>query len=119
MSSLNRGYRTQPITGAQFNHHGLRVKPVSDEDKLVRMTMAHMLWEKSFYVDGQDAAKTLVDLTQKVDPAFVSVVAKQAREQFKLRHVPLLLMRGLAKRGALKAADLTDVISVRTKLQNF
>lgn len=112
MSSLNRGFRTQPITGAQWNrtHNGLRVKPVSDEDKLVRMTMAHMLWEKSFYVDGQDAAKTLVDLTQKVDPAFVAVVAKQARDQFKLRHVPLLLMRGLAKRGALKANDLTDVI---------
>lgn len=112
MSSLNRGFRTQPITGAQWNrtHNGLRVKPVSDQDKLVRMTMAHMLWEKSFYVDGQDAAKTLVDLTQKVDPAFVAVVAKQARDQFKLRHVPLLLMRGLAKRGALKANDLTDVI---------
>ena len=112
MSSLNRSAaKSRSFTKSYAQtHNGLRVKPVSDEDKLVRMTMAHMLWEKSFYVDGQDAAKTLVDLTQKVDPSFVATVARQARDQFKLRHVPLLLMRGLAKRGALKAQDLTDVI---------
>lgn len=121
MSSLNRGFRTQPITGVQFtrNHNGLTVRSASDEAKLVRMTMAHMLWEKSFYVDGQNAAKTLVDLTQKVEPAFVTAVAKQARDQFKLRHVPLLLMKGLAQRGALKASDLTEVIQRPDEISEF
>jgi 60 kDa SS-A/Ro ribonucleoprotein len=111
MSSLN--YAKNPrlnMTPLARTHNGLAVKPVSAENQLVRLTMAHMLWEKQFYVDGADSAKMLIDLTQKVNPAFVATVAKRAREQFKLRHVPLLLARGLAKRNALKAADLADII---------
>lgn len=111
MSSLN--YAKNPrlnMTPLARTHNGLAVKPTDAKNQLLRLTMAHMLWEKQFYVDGKQSADMLMDLTQKVEPEFVATVAKLARTDFKLRHVPLLLMRGLAKRKALKASDLADVI---------
>jgi hypothetical protein len=120
MSSTNvRTAHRQNITGAQFNHNSLKVKPISSEAKLVRMTMAHMLFEKQFYVDGEDSYKTLQKLINEVSPEFVANVAKKARNEFKLRHVPLALMRGLAKNGTLKAQDLADVIQRPDELSQF
>lgn len=120
MSSTNvRTAHRQNITGAQFNHNSLKVKPISSEAKLVRMTMAHMLFEKQFYVDGEDSYKTLQKLIDEVSPEFVANVAKKARNEFKLRHVPLALMRGLAKNGTLKAQDLADVIQRADEMPEF
>jgi len=121
MSSLNRTVYRQNITGAQMaqNHHGLKVTALSPEAKLTRLTMAHMLWEKQFYVDGQKSADLMASLVTKVSPSFVSNLARQARDKFKLRHVPLHLMRSLAKSGALKAADLAEVIQRPDELSEF
>lgn len=121
MSSLNRTVYRQNITAPQFerNHHGLKVTALSPEAKLTRLTMAHMLWEKQFYVDGQKSADLMASLVTKVSPSFVSNLARQARDQFKLRHVPLHLMRSLAKVGALKAADLAEVIQRPDELSEF
>lgn len=120
MSSNNvRTAHRQSITGAQFNHNSLKVKPISPEAKLVRMTMAHMLFEKQFYVDGEDSYQALQKLVTQVSPEFVASVAKKARSEFKLRHVPLALMRGLAKNGTLKAQDLADVIQRADEMPEF
>ena len=120
MSSTNvRTAHRQNITGAQFNHNGLKVKSISPEAKLLRMTMAHMLFEKQFYVDGEDSYQTLQKLVAEVSPEFVASVAKKARSEFKLRHVPLALMRGLAKNGTLKAQDLADVIQRADEMPEF
>jgi 60 kDa SS-A/Ro ribonucleoprotein len=114
MSSLN--YK---ISTPTFNHNGLKVRSISNEAQLVRMTMAHMLFERQFYVDGQDSAKAISDLIPKVKPEFVAGLAKTARDKFKLRHVPLLLARTLAKTGKLKADDLADVIQRPDELGEF
>lgn len=120
MSSTNvRTAHRQNITGAQFNHNGLKVKSISPEAKLLRMTMAHMLFEKQFYVDGEDSYQTLQKLVAEVSPEFVASVARKARSEFKLRHVPLALMRGLAKNGTLKAQDLADVIQRADEMPEF
>ncbi len=120
MSSTNvRTAHRQNIAGAQFNHNGLKVKSISPEAKLLRMTMAHMLFEKQFYVDGEDPYQTLQKLVAEVSPEFVASVAKKARSEFKLRHVPLALMRGLAKNGTLKAQDLADVIQRADEMPEF
>lgn len=118
MSSLNRTAHRASVPVAQ-NHHGLRVKTLSPEAKLTRLTMAHMLWEKQFYVDGQSSADLMTNLVAQVKPQFVANLAKAAREQYKLRHVPLHLMRGLAKTGALKAQDLADVIQRPDEMAEF
>jgi hypothetical protein len=78
-----------------------------------------MLWEKQFYVDGQDAAMQMLDLVKQVEPSFVSALAKEARTAFKLRHVPLLLTRGLAATGKLKASELADIIQRPDEMSEF
>ena len=119
MSSLNRTVYRQNVTAPQYNHNGLKVAAISNESQLVRMTMAHMLWENQFYVNGQESAKIMSDLVSKVDPVFVQNLAVAAREKFKLRHVPLHLMRGLAKTGKLKAEALADVIQRPDEMSEF
>lgn len=115
MSSLNRT-ASRPF---ETNHNGLRVKQTSAETQLVRMTLAHMLWENQFYIDGQESAKVMMTLAGQVDPGFVSNLAKTAREKFKLRHVPLALMRSLAKNGKLQAQALADVIQRPDEMGEF
>jgi len=58
-----------------------------------------MLWENTFYEDGQSVADRIALLAEEVAPDRVAALAIEAREQFKLRHVPLWLVRTLAKKG--------------------
>jgi len=125
MSSLNRtafnyGKLVTPSLGRTVvNHNGLRTNAISPEAQLTRLTMAHMLWEKQFYMDGKDSAEVMNNLIGQVDATFVANLAQAARTKFKLRHVPLFLMRGLAKQGALKAQDLADVIQRPDEMSEF
>jgi hypothetical protein len=78
-----------------------------------------MLWEDQFYVDGKSAAEQLKQAVAKADPAYVPILAEKARTEFKLRHVPLLLMRELARNGSMRAADLDAVIKRPDELSEF
>lgn len=102
-----------------FNAAGLKVRNVSNEQRLLRMTMTHMLWEDQFYVDGVESHKILGELVNKVRPEFAAAVAQRARTDFKLRHVPLAIMRELARNGKLKADDLTAVIKRADEMGEF
>ena len=103
----------------QTNHNGLQVATQTAEAQLLRTTLAHMLWEKQFYIDGKSAAESLAQLVSKCRPEFVSALAVEARTRFKLRHVPLLLARELAKLGKLPAATLTDVVQRPDEMSEF
>lgn len=122
MSSLNRtafNYGKLVTPSTAINHNGLRTNAISPEAQLTRLTMAHMLWEKQFYINGVESAKVMESLVGQVEPSFVANLAQAARGKFKLRHVPLFLMRGLAKQGALKAQDLADVIQRPDEMSEF
>jgi hypothetical protein len=56
-----------------------------------------MLHEKEFYEDGESVVARIQSLVPKVKPELVAELAIEAREKFKLRHVPLLLVRELAR----------------------
>lgn len=116
MSSLN--IRTaQPMT---VNATGTPVRKLTNANEaLTRVTLAHMLWEDQFYVDGKTSAELMKDLVAKADPAFVSILADKARTEFKLRHVPLLLTRELARTGKLKADTLAAVIQRPDEMSEF
>jgi len=114
MSSLN--LRTQERV---INHGGVAVPKISVEAQLTRMTLAHMLWENQFYIDGQSTADLMKTLVAKANPAFVASLAETARKQFKLRHVPLLLARELARSGKLTATTLNDVIQRPDEMSEF
>lgn len=115
MSSLNM----RAVAAPEYNAAGLKVRKISNEQKLLRMTMAHMLWENQFYVDGTKSNEILGDLVKKVKPDFAAAVAQKARTDFKLRHVPLAIMRELARNGKLQANDLNAVIQRPDEMGEF
>lgn len=115
MSSLN--FRQSVYT--ERNAAGTPVRAISKEAQLTRLTLAHMLWEDQFYVDGKTASEQLSALIPAVKPDFVKTLAQTARTKFKLRHVPLLLMRELARKSSLKAADLDAVIQRPDEMAEF
>lgn len=115
MSSLNR---VLPVRNA-VNQAGTVVRGISAEKQLVRMTLANMLWENQFYVDGKQSAEIIGDLVKKSNATFVSNLAIMARTQFKLRHVPLLLTRELARTSRLAAHVLNAVIQRPDEMSEF
>jgi hypothetical protein len=115
MSSINR---TAPAA-LTVNSAGTSVKAISAEKQLRRLTMAHMLWEDQFYVDGKSNAQYLADVLKVVDPKSAQAVAIEAREKFKLRHVPLLIMRELARVGKMEASALASVIQRPDEIGEF
>lgn len=114
MSSINRVVR-QPA----YNSVGTQVPQINAERQLKRITLAAMLWEKQFYLDGKSHAELVRELVAKVAPSKVEALAQEARTKFKLRHVPLLLARELARHGKLQANALTSVIQRPDEMSEF
>src|SRR6201989_2974148 len=106
MVSLNKVVRA-------FTHEGARGKRFTPEMELKRSLMNCLLWEDQFYEDGVAIADRIKALVPKVAPARAARLAIDAREQMKLRHAPLLVVREMArneKHRALVADTLARVI---------
>lgn len=117
MSSINKSARKQTMKAV--TPAGTVVNAISLEKQLTRMTLANLLWEDQFYVDGKTTAQLIAELVAKCDAAFVSDLAIKARTQFKLRHVPLLLARELARTGRLAADKLNQMIQRPDEMSEF
>src|SRR5579862_2732997 len=111
--NLARGLRT---------HEGAPARHLSNELQLRRSVLACLLWEAQFYEDGVEIAGRIAELVPKVEAERVAALAVEAREQMKLRHVPLLLVREMARhkthRG-LVAETLERVIQRADELCEF
>ena len=105
MSSLNYAQRQFTTT-----HEGAKVRQIGVKQQLNRLVMANMLWEDQFYMDGQTSATLIGALVKQVDPEFTAQLAVKARTEMKLRHIPLLLVRELARNKTLKAQTVVDVV---------
>lgn len=103
-------------------HEGAKAKHVNPELQLRRSVMACMLWESEFYEDGSSVAARIKDTIPQVAPEKVVAIAIEAREKMKLRHVPLLIVREMARlsthRG-LVADTLARVIQRPDELSEF
>lgn len=78
-------------------HEGAPAKHINYELQLRRSLMACLLWEDSFYEDGQSIAERIAQLIPKVNPQKVYEMAIEARIMQKLRHVPLFVAREMAR----------------------
>lgn len=67
------------------------------EALLRRSVLACLLWEDNFYEDGVSGAENIKRLVPQVPAATVALLAIEARNVQKLRHVPLLLAREMLK----------------------
>ncbi len=96
-----------------FTHEGARAKRFTPEQELKRALMNCLLWEDQFYEDGVSIADRIKTLVPQGEAAKVAALAIAAREQMKLRHAPLLVVREMARHEthrALVADTLARVI---------
>lgn len=81
-----------------------------------------MLWEDSFYENGQKIADRIQSLVSTVAPDKVAQLAVEARGRGKLRHMPLFLARAMAplpKHRGYVADVLANVIQRPDELSEF
>jgi len=100
-------------------HEGSPAKTITDLQELRRSVLSCMLWEDQFYENGVAIAQRIADLSKKVKPQEVEALAIEAREKMHLRHVPLHLLRSLAKDGKMTANTLTQVIQRPDEIMEF
>lgn len=87
-------------------HGGVEAYPhLKPLDSLRRSVLSCLLWEDNFYEDGVSIAERIQDLAQKVTDKELASLAIEARSTHHLRHVPLVLLCALAKRGGKIVGD--------------
>jgi 60 kDa SS-A/Ro ribonucleoprotein len=84
-------------TPKRLTHEGAPAENMTAVQALKRTVMAHMLWENSFYESGKSVADRIAELVPKLSGSQVRDIAIEARENMKLRHVPLYLAVLMAK----------------------
>lgn len=101
---------------------GAKARAFTPEKELRRALMSCMLWEDQFYENGQTIAERMSALVPKVSPDKVAAMAIEAREDMKLRHAPLLVVREMARHDghkALVAATLERIVQRPDELTEF
>jgi 60 kDa SS-A/Ro ribonucleoprotein len=111
-----------------FTHEGAPASRIDTVAQLERSVMSCLLWESEFYEDGQTIGKRISELVKVVPAEDVARVAVQAKEEMRLRHVPLLLARelmrmsegralakGLFSRVILRVDDITEFLAIYWK----
>jgi 60 kDa SS-A/Ro ribonucleoprotein len=103
-------------------HEGAPARNLTPEFELRRSLLACLLWETQFYEDGVEIAGRVAELVPKVPAEKVAALAVEAREQMKLRHAPLFLVREMARHAThrrLVAETLERVIQRADELAEF
>lgn len=96
-----------------FTFEGGKSSSVSDLQQLKRVTMACLLWENTFYVDGKTHVEVIKDICGRLSWRAIAKVALECHESGQLRHVPLLLICEALKKPytANEERDLKDIIA--------
>jgi hypothetical protein len=107
-----------------FTHEGAPALQYSPIHQLRRTVLACLLWEDGFYESGEAIADRIRGLVPQCEPRDVGDLAVEARTVHRLRHVPLLLMRELARHPRLNGwptvkVDLPKVIQRADELAEF
>jgi hypothetical protein len=76
---------------------GLKSAKQDNLSLLRRIVLANLLWEKQFYIDGEDISNEISRLITLCDPEDVANLAVEARLKQKLRHVPLYICAEMLK----------------------
>lgn len=101
LNTVNRFHETTHGGAPAFPH-------TTPLQQLRRSVLSCLLWENSFYEDGKDIAERIEEAAEKVLAEDLAALAVEARSVFNLRHVPLLLLSSLAKRGGPAVSDAIE-----------
>lgn len=120
---MRSNVRPTPSAFAGTTFEGAPARKLTPEQLLRRSVMACMLFENTFYEDGQTIATRIQNLIPQVEPHKVAQIAIEARNKMHLRHVPLLVVREMARstreHRALVASTLEQVIQRADELAEF
>src|SRR5215469_8079998 len=103
-------------------HEGATAQRIGARADLRRTVLTCLLWEDTFYEKGNDMAQRIAALVSANKAEYVATLAREARNEMQLRHVPLFLVRELARRkgaGPLVAETLEQVIQRADELGEF
>jgi 60 kDa SS-A/Ro ribonucleoprotein len=105
------------------NNEGSLVRALSAEQELRRAVLTTMLWESGgFYENGEEIATRITKLAAQLPFSTVAALAIEARNEMKLRHMPLFLARLLAARpnnGRPMGDLLVEIIQRADELPEF
>lgn len=96
-----------------YTHEGGSAAHITPLQELRRSVLTALLWEDTFYETGHAHAQRVEALVGRCKPEDVAALAIEARDRMYLRHVPLFLVRQLARtkgHGRLVADTLAHVI---------
>jgi 60 kDa SS-A/Ro ribonucleoprotein len=111
-----------PNSWGNRTHEGAPARNISPELQLRRSVLACLLWEDQFYEEGVEIAGRIQSLVAKVGAEAVAALAVEARGKMKLRHVPLLLVREMARLKShreLVSRTLAQVIQRADEVAEF
>jgi 60 kDa SS-A/Ro ribonucleoprotein len=103
-------------------HEGAVAQKIGAKAELRRTVLTCLLWEDTFYEKGNAIGARIAELVKQNKPEDVAALAREARDEMQLRHVPLFLVRELARRkgtGPLVAETLEHVIQRADELGEF
>lgn len=80
---------------------------------LRRTVLSCLLWEDEYYEDGESIASRIEALAAQVEPGDLANLAIKASNEMHLRHVPLMLIVQLARRGGSIVRDTIDKVIQR------
>lgn len=93
------------------NAYGNQTRELTAYEKLQRSAINCLLWEDTFYEDGESIADRIKEYMEQVTPEQARSVLKEAKVNNKLRHMPLFLLVNMAKNGYLTAEDVANTIT--------
>jgi len=105
-----------------YTKQGAPAKQISATKNLRRSVLATMLWEDTFYENGQAIADNITKYVAEVPGDVVAALAVELRSKGKLRHVPLKVVRDMAKLPTHKeyvAEALANIIQRPDELSEF
>lgn len=106
MATLNRKTKTP----APKTHEGAPAKRISAHRELKRAVLSTFLWEDQFYENGQSIGDRITSLVAQCNPNDVADLCIDARTQYNLRHVPLLILTALLKHPK-RPANMAEIIA--------
>ena len=101
---------------------GAKASVINAEQQLRRSVMTCMLWEDIHYESGEDVASRIAAFIPHVKAQKVSTMAIEARTKMKLRHVPLFIVREMARHKThlpLVSETLAAIVQRADELSEF
>ena len=75
-----------------YTHEGAKSTALPPKEVLRRLSLACMLWEDTFYVDGLKAVELIQAICKRLSANDIIDVAVEAHSKGMLRHLPLKLL---------------------------